>query len=341
VDYELLRLIAIVGVVYNHTQYRGFQLYQVENCSKINYNGSILLDILCKIAVPLFFLISGGLLLHRQEDLKTLFRKRVLRIAVVLVLFSALLYVQWCWWGDVEKPSLHNLLYCLWSSGVSVPYWYLYAFLGLMLLLPFLRPMVQNMSDSAFRYLIALHILLYPVLATLGQLTGAGSLNSNLWLPMVEPNLFYFLLGYYLAHRLDWSRVGKRELAILWLLAAASVAIMYGLMRQAWSQGNGMNLHKSWIFFLVVAVYATVHQLCAWHPMSDRAAKWVTTLGSCTFGAYLLEGMMRHYLDPVYLALEPKIHVLPACLVWVAAVVISGLAITWVLKKLPIFRKLL
>jgi surface polysaccharide O-acyltransferase-like enzyme len=201
--------------------------------------------------------------------------------------------------------------------------------------------MVQGMSDTAFRYLILLHILRYPLLETLGQLTGAGSLNSSFWLPMVEPNLFYFILGYYLAHRLDWSRIGKRELAVLWVLAAISVAVMYGLRGQALSQGKSMDLHKSWIFFPIMAIYATVHQLCAWHPMPEQGAKWVTTLGGCTFGVYLLEGMLRYYLDPLYVALEPKIHVLPACLVWVLAVVILGLAITWGLKKLPVFRKLL
>ena len=57
--------------------------------------------------------------------------------------------------------------------------------------------------------------------------------------------------------------------------------------------------------------------------------------------AALLEGIFRRQLDGVYLFLEPKIHVLPACLVWVAAVVVFGMAVTWVLKKIPGLRKLL
>ena len=67
----------------------------------------------------------------------------------------------------------------------------------------------------------------------------------------------------------------------------------------------------------------------------------MTGLGGCVFGTYLLEGILRHYLSPVYEALEPKIHVLPACLIWVIAVALCGLGITWVLKKLPLLRKLL
>ena len=67
----------------------------------------------------------------------------------------------------------------------------------------------------------------------------------------------------------------------------------------------------------------------------------IRTLGGCVFGAYLMEGIFRRQLDGMYLSLEPYIHVLPACLVWVAAVVACGMAVSWVLKKIPGLGKLL
>ena len=64
-------------------------------------------------------------------------------------------------------------------------------------------------------------------------------------------------------------------------------------------------------------------------------------MGSCVFGTYLLEGILRHELSFIYELLEPRIHVLPACMVWVMAVTVAGLGITWVLKRLPVLKKLL
>lgn len=340
-DFELLRLIAIFGVVFNHTQLRGFELYMVEG-SRVNYLGSLLLSVLCKVAVPLFFLVSGGLLLHRNEPLRVLLKKRVLRMAVVLVLFSGILYLFWCGWGVVTEPGVGDFLRRLWSTGVSVPYWYLYAYLSLLLLLPLLRPMVQHMSDRAFLYLTVLHLLRYPVLQVAGELLELGALHENFWLPMAEPNLYYFLMGYYLAHRFDWTRMGKKQLGLSWGLALLAVLGMMALAHIHFQRyGTGMDHLRTLAVFPVFAVYATVHQLCDRHPLKGRGAKVVETLGGCVFGTYLLEGVFRHYLEPVYLALEPKIHVLPACLVWVAAVVAAGLAVTWVLKKVPGLKKLL
>ena len=67
------------------------------------------------------------------------------------------------------------------------------------------------------------------------------------------------------------------------------------------------------IFPAVCPGAATLNQ---WHPVKGKAAGLVETMGSCVFGTYLLEGILRRLLDGVYLSLEPKLHVLPACLVW-------------------------
>ena len=342
-DFEALRLLAIFGVVFNHTQDRGFTLYQLENCSPINYNGSLLLGILCKVAVPLFFLVSGGLLLHREEPIRVVLKKRVLRMLTVLVLFSGILYLFWTHWGYVEQPGLRDFLTRLWSSGVSIPYWYLYAYLGLLLMLPLLRPMVRAMSNMTFLYLAGLHVVLYCVLSPIALALGLGTMHPDLLAVLAEPYLFYFLMGYYLAHRFDWSLVKKRHLLGLWVLAAAAVLGMLLLARQGMARWGSVSFDylRSLMVLPVVAIYATVHLCFANHTPPNWFKRLLTELGGCVFGTYLLEGILRHYLGFVFEALEPRIHVLPACLVWVLAVTVSGLAITWVLKRVPGLKKLL
>ena len=82
---ELLRILAIIFVLFNHTRSLGYSLYaNTEN--PFSYWGSLSLSILCKAAVPIFFMVSGGVLLGRQETLKDLFRKRVLRFLNVILL---------------------------------------------------------------------------------------------------------------------------------------------------------------------------------------------------------------------------------------------------------------
>lgn len=342
-DFEAMRLLAIFGVVFNHTQNRGFTLYQLDNCSPINYNGSLLLGILCKVAVPLFFLVSGGLLLHREEPIRVVLKKRVMRMLAVLVLFSGILYLFWTIWGYVEQPSVWDFLTRLWSSGVSIPYWYIYAYLGLLLMLPLLRPMVKAMSNMTFVYLLCLHVVLYCVLSPLALALGFGTMQPDLLIVLAEPYPFYFLMGYYLAHRFDWHLVQKRHIWGLCALAVASVAGMFFLARLGMQRNGSVSFdyHESMMLFPVMAIYATVHRCFDQHTPPYWLKRVLTELGGCVFGTYLLEGILRHYLGFVFEALEPHIHVLPACLVWVLAVTICGLAITWVLKRIPGLNKLL
>ena len=114
-DFEVLRLIAIFGVVFNHSQERGFELYMVQNVSPVNYCASLLLGILCKISVPLFFMVSGGLLLHQEEPLSAVLKKRASRILIALILFSGILYLFWIRWGYVD-PSPLDFIKRLWSE---------------------------------------------------------------------------------------------------------------------------------------------------------------------------------------------------------------------------------
>ena len=342
-DFELLRLIAIFGVVFNHTQLRGWELYTISARGSFNYTMSLLMGIVCKVAVPLFFLVSGGLLLHKEEPIRTVLKKRVLRVLTALLLFSGMTYAIWAFWGMEDTPGLVDLLRQVWSTGISNPYWYLYTYLGLMLMLPLLRPMVRNMSDRAFVYLAGLHVALYGVFYTAGILLEWGPVDSDLLMPMVEPELFYFIMGYYLHHRFSWEGFGRKQLGLAWLCAVLAVVVMLFLAdRNTARYGyTYMSYHKSLMVFPVFAVYGTVRQLCAAHPIPAGPGRVIAALGGCVFGCYLLEGILRHGLEGIYLALEPRIHVLPACLVWVTAVVLSGLAITWVLKKLPLLRKIL
>lgn len=341
-DFEVLRLIAIFGVVFNHTQQRGFELYLAEGVSLWNYTASLLLGICCKVAVPLFFLVSGGLLLHRDESIGTVLTKRVARIAAALVLFSGILYLFWMRWGYVSG-SVRDFVTRLWSSGISIPYWYLYTYLGILLMLPLLRPMVKAMRDMVFVYLAALHVLIYGVLGTAAFCLKLGYMNSDFLLPVIEPYLFYFIMGYFLAHRFSWELVKKRQLAILWALALVSVAVMFELADVSMKRYGmvSFSYQQHLLVFPIFAVYVSVHQLFAKKTVPGWAARLIAGLGGCVFGAYLLEGILRHYLAVVYLWLEPKIHVLPACLCWVATVVICGLGITWVLKKIPGLKKIL
>lgn len=84
---EILRIIAIAFVIFNHTGKNGFQLYSITD-NEIMYVIYLTMAVICKIAVPIFFMVSGALLLNKEESIKDLYKRRVSRIVLVILIAS-------------------------------------------------------------------------------------------------------------------------------------------------------------------------------------------------------------------------------------------------------------
>ena len=127
---EILRIIAAFFVIYNHTGNDGFFLFSICDVGSIQFWIYMAISIFFKFAVPVFFMISGALLLARKdESLKDLYCKRIFKIVIILFAFSALNYFI----------ELHNLktqivlkdfLIRLYSDKLKVYLWYLYSYIS-------------------------------------------------------------------------------------------------------------------------------------------------------------------------------------------------------------------
>nr|WP_300820599.1 acyltransferase family protein [uncultured Acetatifactor sp.] len=181
---EVLRIIAIFLVFYNHSA--AFKVFETEH--GMLYAISLLLSLLCKVAVPIFFMVSGALLLGKSEGAKELFQKRILRCVLVLVLFSYCYYMKLFLRGEIEF-SVIGFLSSILQKEIFLPYWYLYAYLGFLLMLPILRPLAQNLGKGAVCYLIVLGILFRCILPVVQALTGFA-VNSNLNISSIQYSFF-------------------------------------------------------------------------------------------------------------------------------------------------------
>ena len=82
---EVLRIIAALFVIFNHTGSMGFELYSSYTICSPKYWIMLFLSILCKVAVPLFLMISGALLLNKDLNVKEIWKYRISRIFIALL----------------------------------------------------------------------------------------------------------------------------------------------------------------------------------------------------------------------------------------------------------------
>lgn len=186
-------------------------------------------DSFARFAVPVFFMISGALLLTKEEQLGDFVRKRALRIFPPLVFWSVVYLQYYKMLG--QGRSHHGWIATLLSGPVEVHLWYLYAIVGLYAFVPMLRKIYLRSSDSEKRYFLIVWFavaVLYPtIMKYLGKLPSAIDVYQ---FGNFGGYAGYLFLGAYLCER----KQKQRRSGVIWfsIFVAASV----GTMLLTWSQ---------------------------------------------------------------------------------------------------------
>lgn len=167
------------------------------------------IDSCMRACVPIFVLISGALLLDKQEPLGMFMSKRIKRIGIPL-LFWSIVYLLWQtfigqiqWSGSIIMDI--KRVYMLLKTGVSYHFWYIYMILGLYLLMPILRRWVQQAPAKELLYFLGIW-----------SITLWINPYTKTYFPAIELMYFskyvgYLILGYYL----DKYIVPSKKVALL------------------------------------------------------------------------------------------------------------------------------
>lgn len=325
---DVLKLLAIVLVVFNHSGTNGFRMY-TEVAQQPQHLLLMCFSAFVKIAVPLFFMASGALLLRRDEPYgRTLFR-RVLRFAAILVAASAFFY--WRSLGEGETFSLPDFLDGLYRNKLTGHLWYLYSYVCMLLLLPFLRRLARGMTlrDALLLAVVYQGAQLLTV-ADYALYQGTATHTGYLSFFVAADYVVYPLLGYFIDnHPADEER---EEVFYILLFLGAAALLLTGVLMDwrmtldgGWSSANQEVYMGRLSLLPAVAVFCGMKRLFA-RVRSGRAASVLFVLGSCTFGVYLFDPVWRQLTQKVRWLLAPFVGPFAATLVQTLCAVLLGLA---------------
>ena len=345
---ELLRVIAIFLVIFNHTGTYGFVHCNLYAGEGPYYWLFLFISISIKIAVPIFFMISGALLLKKEESLKHLWKKRVLKMTIVLILFSFISYLYLIYTGSVQEFSISDFLVRLYTNKISTQYWFLYSYIAFLILLPILRIIAKNLSPKLMMYIIALYLTVQTA-TILQYLVSGGTLNyTDSFYLFITQNIFiYPILGYYLENRLpkeklDRSLLMKMTLASIIAVSICSVMTWYhcGLIGE-WKESTCQVFFQTLTIIPAATAYLWLKYLFTKHDVRPSISRIIITVGSASFGIYLLEQIYRKTTFGVYTFFDQYMDMFPATILWISVAFLLGLAVTMVLWHIPGLNKLI
>lgn len=335
---EILRVLAIFGVILCHTENAGIHHY-TETANSLNFWIGIFLASVSQCCIPLFFMITGAVLLNREESIAYVYKHRVLKIAIVTVLASLMQYL-WMYRGHWDSMELKGFMRLLYEGDTVAPLWFLSAYLSLMMVLPFLQRLVKVIPDNRwFLYLILLWCLLNDLLTVPEHYLGWN--HTQLDLPILEASVLASLMGYFVEHRSEGLFLKKKNIFILigisGMLAALSMYVNYTTL----SESRYVTMGNLFAIVYALTVFVIVRYICHFWKMPRLLEKAVCFAGAGTFGTYLIEIQLRDFFFPIYVALGPKIHAYPAAFVWVGVCVLVGILLANLFKRIPVVGKLI
>ena len=135
---EIIRILSCIFVIVIHVTNYFCRAYG--EITQGEYVFTLALDTIARVSVPCFFMISGALLLGREEPLKK-HGKRLLRFLIALAVWSAVYYL----WNTCYMKTDYQLKEILYVP--TEPHlWYLYAMIPIYMTLPFFQVMCKGIG---------------------------------------------------------------------------------------------------------------------------------------------------------------------------------------------------
>lgn len=344
VYFDVLRIFATFAVLFNHTSTKGYALVTIANESPFSLI-YLLCSVLCKVAVPIFLMISGALLLKKEELVSVILKKRFLKFLIILFV-SSLILRFYLINGDISKFTFVGFIKKFYSSSISTNLWYLYAYLAYILTLPFLRKMASKMQTKDYIYMIILMTII-PLLKCMELLVFDYEvhLHSRFSFFTTTNIVFYPLVGDFLANKLTDDKVNKKTvliscgIGIFFIIVSCVFTYLWCGHLGEWKYETFEGFIDRFVFYPAISIFILARYLFMKINLNKIVEKCIIHTGSCTFGIYLFERIYRQETLFIFDWLNQYIPRFIACLIWIFVAFLVGLLITSILKKIPIIKK--
>ena len=342
---DFLKIIAIYLVLFNHTGKRGFVLFTISRDSPL-FHVYLFNAVLIKIAVPLFFMTSGALLLGKEETIKKVVCSRFLKYLTVLMAGSVIQYLYTCLVHKSQPLSVSTFFTRLYTSNFCAAYWYLYAYLAYILMLPLLRCLARAMTEREYLWMFLMYGLI-NFLSIIEFLIWKGDKAHNISFDffITTSYVFYPLMGYYIDRKMSEKINTWKTVLLMSVISIAAICLCCHMtiyrcsLIGEWKEGSCQTFFNTLIFLPSTTVYLCIKKLFEEFRPKEKICRMISSVSGLTFGIYLIEKICRIGTSPVFLLLNPYIRTLPACWIWIFVSCLAGGIITAIVKLIPPINK--
>lgn len=332
---EFIRIVAAFLVIVNHTNSSIF----LSLSPSPTWLFSLTYFFICKIAVPLFLIIMGALLLGK-EDTPAKTRARLFRIIAIFAAGSLFYYFYYSQRNGTEF-SFKQFLLNLPKAQSTNAFWYLYLYIALLCMLPILQKLVKSLDKQQLKYLLILSLGILGTAPLISIFFSDFQLSGDFSVGLIGVYIGQVLLGYFIEQYVPMTKqVFWGAFVCFTVLIVFQVGGTFLLYRQ--DPTSYLALDNRTLITITVssaAFFICVKYLFTKHPPYFWSANAICRLGSLTFGIYLLGDMVISQSRSLYGVLSGLMHPLAAMIIWEVFIFVVCALISAGLRLIPFLRK--
>ena len=320
--FDILRVISMIMVIIIHianVYCRSFGMISTKS-----YLISLIFNTICRVSVPIFFMISGSLLLDRSFN-KEKYLKRVLKYVVLIVVWDIIYLV----WEYFYLGVTYDKLYMLIFDPYRAHLWFLYTILVLYAIQPLLK-LIMDKSNNIIKislliiwFLLSLASMLNPYVAKFFTIFSY---------------IGYFIIGKYLYDFIKKFDLRKYSLSlILIMIFCYSISIWMNYLLSI-SLNQFYNLFFAYRTpFIMISSFA-LYVLIISNYRKDSLNKLVTGLSDLSLGVYLIHGIFLDVTVKVFI--YSSINSIIGIPIFTIIIFILSVISTFILKKIKFLKEI-
>lgn len=339
ISYDIMRIIAALMVVIIHS-HTSLTVHTPNSFSFVLVN---FLESATRIAVPVFIMITGALLLNEEREFRI---KDGIKKAFDMFILVSIWSVIYAFATPLINGNL--VLGGGWLETVIYGHyhlWYLYMLVGLYLVTPILKKIAKKENANIVLYYILIFTVvkgIFPLLNhSFNGITGTENWIAK-YVSMFNIDHFtlfitYSLLGWYIAN----VEISRKSRIKIYVAGIVGFLITFGgtqLISIMDSEPNEL-LYKQSGFNVIIyaAAFFTFFHYRYKDKETVKGEKFIRFVAPLTFGVYLIHAVILHLLSKTTL---PDNIFAEIFIPWALSILVS-FALTFVISKIPIIKKLI
>ena len=346
-DYSLdiIRIIACMMVICIHTVVTEFYTPKVQSSTWGILN---FYDTISRPGVPLFFMISGSLMLRNDRiEIKDLWKRKIFRIAAIFVIWIVFYYVIDTGLKYVLREP-NNALKDIFTAENKYHLWYLRSLISLYALSPVFLVLVKKLDRSTVRYIFIVFIIFNSLRSTflnIPKIPDWARWPFLLFNVEISENIVYFLLGYYLSNSQNElaNRFSNRTLVIIYAIFLFLAAFFNHIFAIIINQpSTALYGNKSLpVFIESVCIFTLIRRKFISKNISKNKSNILKMVSRSTLFVYLIHPFFIDRMSKNFNYSILDFNVLISVPFTVFAIFIIGTFIGVLLERIPVINKIL